>query len=392
MNHIVIRLDGLHVKDHANALLQCDVQKPRCGNCERRREHCEFLHDVQPWTPPTTVSSVSSPALAVTKDPQPAPVATLNLMDLELLHHFSTVVYSTLCGEEKVQRMWQLSIPKEALKHSHLMNSILAISALHLSSTCARDERQKYFAAAIQHNNIALSGFNLLLNNVTEENGDSTIANSCLLAIFSAAMWNNPGNPQPQSPIEGIMEVATLTRGIHVIMNAGGPFLRQGRLSPLLNPKPWDDSPVLPPDVISALDAIREKARSSYTADRASIYLEAIQSLHRTFEASEVNRDHLPIALLWLVLLERDFIELLKAKDSMALVIFAHFGAVCQAASTLWWANDWDSIIVEEAHQALDDEWRPWISWPVRKIEDRLRRIFEPRTNETSRKLPDPIL
>lgn len=188
------------------------------------------------------------------------------------------------------------------------------------------------------------------------------------------------------------MEVATLTRGIHVILNAGGPFLRQGRLSPLLNPKPWDDTPVLPPDIIPALDAIRAKARAAYTAERASIYLEAIQNLHRTFEAYEVNKNHLPIALLWLVLLERDFIELLKDKDPMALVIFAHFGAVCQAASTLWWAKDWDSIIVKEAHQALDHEWRPWISWPMQKIEARFRRGSEPRANESSKDIADPVL
>ena len=141
----------------------------------------------------------------------------------------------------------------------------------------------------------------------------------------------------------------------------------------MLNPKPWDDAPTLPPDVVQALDTLREKVIPTHSSDRSPIYLEAVENLHRTCQAYEVNQNHLPIAFLWLVMLERDFIDLLKQRDPMALVIFAHFGAVCQAASTLWWARNWDSLIVEAAYQALDDEWRPWISWPMQKIEARSR-------------------
>lgn len=318
------------------------------------------------------------------------PAATLNLLDLELLHHFSTVVYSTLCGDPKVQSMWQLSIPKEAFKHPHLMNSLLAMSALHFSTTCSPSHKHVYFNAAIQHHKVALSGFNLLLNTIKEENGDSMVANSCLLVLFSAAMWNNPGNPEPQSPIDGILNVAALLRGIRVILSAGAPFVRLGRLAPLLNPNSWADTPILPPDVLLALGALRAKARLAYSTERSSVYLEAIQNLNRTLEAIEVNPNHLPISLLWLVLLERDFIELIKEKDPMALVIFAHFGAACQAVSTLWWAKDWDSIIVEEAYQALNDEWQSWIDWPMQKIKSRYRGDFEPRPKEDSKESTDP--
>jgi hypothetical protein len=303
---------------------------------------------------------------------------SLNLLDLELLHHFCTVVYSTLCGEPEIQKMWQLSIPKEALRHPHLMHSVLAMSALHLSSISPQNQRHAYFNAAIQHHNTSLSGYQLLLNNVNEENGDATIANSCMLAIISAAMWNNPGNSEPQAPIEGIIEVAALTKGVHVIINAGDPFVKRGKLAPLLNPKPWDDSPTLPPDVVPALNVLRARIDSSYAPERASVYLKAIQLLHVTFEAQQVNPNHLPIALLWLVLLDRDFLDLLRDRDAMALVIFAHFGVVCQAASTLWWAKDWDSIIVKSAFEALDVNWREWIAWPMQRTAARSQGISGP--------------
>ncbi|QDS77568.1 hypothetical protein FKW77_001371 [Venturia effusa] len=55
----------------------------------------------------------------------------------------------------------------------------------------------------------------------------------------------------------------------------------------------------------------------------------------------------------------------------MALVALMHYGAVRQAASTLWCTKDWDSIIVNEAEQASnDDKWRLWISRPMRNIKD----------------------
>jgi hypothetical protein len=150
----------------------------------------------------------------------------------------------------------------------------------------------------------------------------------------------------------------------------------------LLNPKPWDDVQILPPDVIPALDALREKVSSTYSSERSSIYLEAIQHLHKTFEAYEMNLKHLPIAFYWLVVLEHNYIDLLKQRDPMALVIFAHFGAVCQAASTLWWAKNWDSLILDAAYQELDDEWRPLISWPIQKIRARTRDMADQKSDE----------
>jgi hypothetical protein len=75
----------------------------------------------------------------------------LPLLKLELIHHFGTTVYRTLSDESIVQEVWQREVPAEALRHTHLMHAILAISALHL--WCVSEGTQ---SAAIFHYGLAL--------------------------------------------------------------------------------------------------------------------------------------------------------------------------------------------------------------------------------------------
>jgi len=303
----------------------------------------------------------------------------MNLLDLELLHHYTTTIHATLCLDQTVQKMWQIDVPRKAVTHPYasthpyLMHFILSCAALELFISGSPSGNEVYLNAAIRHHNAALSDYRLLLTNVTEENCDALSASSALLAVISAAMIFLPCNPEPKTPLEGIIEVSALMKGVHVMVAQGGQFVREGKLAPLLNPRPWDGPQHLPEDVIPALDALRAKITSTYDTERATVYRDSIEELHRSFRAVAVNPEHLPIFFIFLVLASREYFDLLKENDPMALVILAHFGVVSQASSRLWWARDWDQIILDAVEEALDDDWQQLIAWPMKKIRGRLR-------------------
>jgi hypothetical protein len=61
----------------AGITIQCDEKRPSCSNCVRRRIDCDFLQ-----VKPTQLGG--------------SPAAALNMMDLELLHCYTTTTYLTL--------------------------------------------------------------------------------------------------------------------------------------------------------------------------------------------------------------------------------------------------------------------------------------------------------
>jgi hypothetical protein len=251
------------------------------------------------------------------------------------------------------------------------MHCILATSALERYISGIPSGNESYLEAAVRHHNAALSDYRLHLTTVTKENYDALSATSALMAVISSAMVFLPCNLEPKSAIEGIIEVGALMKGVHVMVVAGGPFLRQEIMAPLENAKPWDGPQKLSEDVVPALDTIKSKVTTTYGHERASVYIGSIEELYRAFRAVAINPDQLPIFFIFLILVSREYLDLLKENDPMALVILAHFGVICHASSKLWWARDLDLVILDAVHMALDDEWRQLIAWPTKSIKGR---------------------
>ncbi|KAK1984800.1 hypothetical protein LZ30DRAFT_747650 [Colletotrichum cereale] len=101
------------LKTHTN---KCDESNP-CRNCLRRNETC-----VPSQKPSSPEAGDSLPAQ------RPLDLGPVNLLHMELFHHFQHVTIPTLCFAE----VWPSAIPL-AFKEEYLMTAMLAVSARHLS-------------------------------------------------------------------------------------------------------------------------------------------------------------------------------------------------------------------------------------------------------------------
>jgi hypothetical protein len=69
----------------------------------------------------------------------------LPLLELELLHNFSTLTYSTLAADPDVADFWRVTVVQIGLRCDYIMRAVLAISALHLAYH--RPDRRDFYTA-----------------------------------------------------------------------------------------------------------------------------------------------------------------------------------------------------------------------------------------------------
>ncbi|KAL2877295.1 hypothetical protein SGCOL_007452 [Colletotrichum sp. CLE4] len=129
--------------------VKCDEATP-CANCIRRNEPCTRLQ--QSSTPERT-----SPAAASTGPARPLdPSGPVNLLHMQLLHHFQHATIPTLCFAD----VWASVLPL-AFRAEYLMTAILAVSARHLGTLRPEDAVYGEASLALLSRSCALFGAEL---------------------------------------------------------------------------------------------------------------------------------------------------------------------------------------------------------------------------------------
>lgn len=93
----------------------------------------------------------------------------LNLLDLELLHNYSTSTCYTLSGDPILKNMWRITVPQIGFSYEFVMRNILALSALHLAYMNPA-KRDFYIPQAVLQHQTAVGAAIGLLTQVTDEN------------------------------------------------------------------------------------------------------------------------------------------------------------------------------------------------------------------------------
>jgi hypothetical protein len=85
------------------------------------------------------------------------------------MHHYTKYTAASLMDNKEMTRQWEVIIPEVALLHPFLMEGLLALSALHLTSLRPK-ERATWTPLALNHQNIALASFRSTIPELNEEN------------------------------------------------------------------------------------------------------------------------------------------------------------------------------------------------------------------------------
>ncbi|PTB41916.1 hypothetical protein M441DRAFT_139346 [Trichoderma asperellum CBS 433.97] len=368
--------------------VKCDERSPICGDCSRLQLDCSFvsitphLWSMKPlrrgqgderWGAPTQrpgpvpqgiLSSQRLHSLQASLSEEP-PQYTLE--DMRLLYHFSNHTAMTLSDVPEAQLAWGTSAIQVAFKHPFLLQGILALSALHLTSlegrTTRETERLSIVAASKQ--DAALREFRSKVGHITRQNCNSPFAFSFLTEFYIPASAGTVINPSAtfmnNNLFEAVLDWLRLHRGTSDIYKRHGDWLAAGPLAALF----WGDVLMVLVDIFSRTQ-IFNKPNQATTAE-----------LHRSprqFQSDQhppnvVNKPYyLGLSFSWLFRVPARYVELLERRQPASLIIFAHFALLLHNAPRFWWNKGMSAKIVKAVSAVLPAQCQQYIKLPIQEI------------------------
>ncbi|EXJ90345.1 hypothetical protein A1O1_03444 [Capronia coronata CBS 617.96] len=408
--------------------LHCDETSPQCQRCVKRQITCSFLDEG-----PERLSTPSGNILVfdrrITKtldypplpgldsDPDQLPHGStpisrpqsgvvageegslggkqFDLLDLELIQHYSTRTYMTMSSRLSTHVVWRDTIFAEALRHDFLLHGLMATSALHKATMQPKtsDAYAEYSKVALAHQNAALAGYIPAVSKPTQDNGIALFSVSLLLTVWAFASKRLPeglnsvklefdqGDGSPgitlplHSPTADFIEIIMILRGIHAVIRETDSWL-QGDIEELLRYPRDADLPPHSADVVEAFEVLAraiddphltpllEHEGSNSTKSLCLEQLERLRTISRCRSVVEWD-GHI---FSWLIMAPLPFIHCLKQGNPMALALFAHWAAIFQCMDHHWWATGWAYSLVAEVSSLLDPIWGPYLDWPRKQV------------------------
>ncbi|PGH00593.1 hypothetical protein GX51_05692 [Blastomyces parvus] len=298
------------------------------------------------------------------------------MLDLQLMHHFSTSTYATLSCHPPIRNFWKGPVVQMACGCDYVMRTVLAVSALHLAHH-SRDRKEIYTSTALTYHRIAAREAMNLMSNIKKEDANNLFVFSVLTIFFAL------GGPKGSSGDTFFFEDCSfpewlfLLRGTKSLLELLGPELMEGTLGPMFaqakRSRRWTedghhgaDTPMKVP-----LDELATLVRITVSDEEArGIYAHAIDELRSLSElfADASQLIDITDAFTWIYQVLDEFLPLLKVPTQESVAIFSYFCVFLKRLEIHWWMQGWSERLIRKAHKILDEEHKLWITWPAEEI------------------------
>lgn len=108
-----------------------------------------------------TPSSSSTATTAEQQQQQQSPPR--NILELELMHRWSTHTFRTMCGIPEEEPYLSKVMPREALRHEFLLDGLFAVTALDIARSSPEPDATRYERIALEYYNRGSATFRSLL-------------------------------------------------------------------------------------------------------------------------------------------------------------------------------------------------------------------------------------
>ncbi|KAK2623857.1 hypothetical protein QTJ16_007038 [Diplocarpon rosae] len=343
--------------------IKCDETHPECDNCIKHSLSCEYA--------PAKANIIPSSGYIASNGPH-----DLNMVDLELLHHFSVATAFTLHRDPAIRRIWSITVPQLGFNHDFVMHGILALAALHMGY--CRPERKDFCAAhAILHHKSGLAKATPALRAFDEENGSAMYLFSALTCIFAYTTLKDTDDAVLGGE-SGVAEWIVLSRQSYSLYRMANVKLQAGPLGPLFisgDRRGQRRKEFLLHDNFSGAQGLREL--SAYITQRypdpqiQQAYGDAINGLLAIFNfvnsVPPEMRESSDI-FVWPFEVTDGYLDLLQQPTQEALVILAYFAVLPEKIESKWWLEGFGRHLLSKIYLLIDDEHLPWIQWPLQEI------------------------
>lgn len=301
------------------------------------------------------------------------------ILELELMHTWTTDTFRTLSITEDDSEFWQLAVPRIALEYEYLLNGLLAITALHISSRLPFSQSRNHELAAMEYQNSAIAIFRMEFRTITTSNYQAVFAFAII--HLAMAMTVSP-HVQRESASFGVLEKLLTTfhllKGVVSIFLTAMPWATEGPFRNYAMHPQTTPSPVIDAAAAAAITWLKELNDEEYIRSQSDISgrpIDIVASYHSrnaTIDKLEecfrqCKEDPTRSCLRWLAVLPEDFIESVRNFDPLAMMITMHWAILLdKVKEKRWWGTLSGQILVAEISlrlRSLKPEWENQISW-----------------------------
>ncbi|KAK5689917.1 hypothetical protein LTR97_012677 [Elasticomyces elasticus] len=340
----------------------------------------------------------SAPITSQRSDDAPQTSPEEWLQDMNLMHHYSTVVsQSPLLVRDGIAHIWREFVPREALKFNFLLHAMLALSALHLADqhTTDPDTVARYLRLCDRHQSIAIAALrDALTAQFTPENSGAFFALAATTSVSSMArstILAKLQQPTPFISVDEIAEALTLTKGMREVVGMTAAHTPISVMFTSYRMDAMQERYVqLPTEILTRFAALRDLCEqqcgstsspdamttpsSASSSDPSNITDTLTPCLVAVTELQDIylnlrhfmglSRVETGTIWRWAACLPLDFARLITARHPVALVIVAHFAATTVALRKAWYVQDWGQYALEGIERELEDGMAGWLAWP----------------------------
>ncbi|KAF3061061.1 hypothetical protein GL218_03715 [Daldinia childiae] len=385
--------------------IKCDEVHPRCGNCTKHGVACDFEHPgivdtlspVETPRPTTSTSNCDSPStstlpptpsvelstpLPLYRHPEPLPLTNSNksnrMMELKLLHHYTTITCQTLAISSPVsEKIWRDTVPNLAFTGAEfLADALLAVSALHLRSHAPQD--QELIRASHSYMASTLSEYSARLGKgITESNAEALFLTAALIAFQSTAsrIFTRDDSSDLKDRSDGYslpLSWFHSFQGIKAVVASSWQWLRHsGIVIPII-----ESQPALNLDLSGQnanffghlLTGVEDEVANQDDPATQELTRQAYQHAVAVLDWAH-KIPHTGAPLVFLATVSRRFVELLESRRPRALAILASYFGLLKSLDSVWWLKGLarrEVMGIVSLFDPDDEEWWPRLQWPVR--------------------------
>ncbi|KAJ5125162.1 hypothetical protein N7526_007339 [Penicillium atrosanguineum] len=358
---------------------------PPCSNCISREINCTYVKAPPRGADATNVRHPSIPDSHDSRDsgtprplaplsPASTPSAISGVRDLELMHQFSTETFKTVCTADSEYHVWQTIIPRLALQYDFLMNGILALASLHIATTTESPTSLAYVDTALQYHNLTFAPFRAAIDNLTSQNCEAVLAQSIVTTVIGIALPRvTTARDEGSNMTENIVVVFELLQGVKKIIHIGGSWIKLNLFTRQKSLRE-SDATDLDCETQAALDrlaTLNDETLASIDTDQYRINKDVIAHLLHCFTLFSKSLDPANV-LAWLAAVDKEFVDNVRRRQPLALLILMHWGVLLgELDGTWWWARKSGRALISELSHILrpgDMRWADSLAWPQQKM------------------------
>ncbi len=348
--------------------MKCDEELPKCKNCAKRGIECIWINIPQHANSVVSGTSTAADAASSSHENPPSTISrrtvtsSLDLLTLELMHHYATHTSHSLSSDLASISLWQTVIPKIAFdpENQCLLHAILAMSALHAHH--ANPTAGQYAVAARTYYWQAKTGLH-------RADMDGKMDVDAVFITFSLVGLYEFATSSIISSYSS--EWHTTVRTLPLKVRREWSQLEDGILRPMLN--------IMVPKIIStplepfpsSLSILLSRAHSSPDVEELhdvsvyDAYKESIRILETSWKASFQKDYCMYASCMWWSTVPNTFIRLLAERKPRALIILAHYCVMMKrvAEDGPWWVKKQWGNETARMISALDARWTPCLGW-----------------------------